>query len=244
MSASAREMTAVSYRGTGPGHERPARRPVRHDVRPDDRHHQPDQERQDQGLCRDHARRASRFCRICRRSTSRASRASRCRPGTPCGRRRACPPTVVEKLTTALQAALKDAKVIERFAEPRHRAREARPGDAGGAQGAADVGGRQVGPGDQGGGREGQLTVRHCFPGCEQWPRAQRSRSLPAICFVGEAELDCLPSRRSQPPRSPRASFLPACSSAPSRCPTASSSRPCASIPPMTALPPTGTCSI
>ena len=59
---------------------------------------------------------ARRCCRSCRRWMSPASRASRCRPGTPCGRRRACPAEATEKLTAALQTALKDEKVIERFA--------------------------------------------------------------------------------------------------------------------------------
>ena len=44
------------------------------------------------------------------------SRVLRHRPGTRCGRRRDCRRTLSDKLVAALQAALKDPKVIERFA--------------------------------------------------------------------------------------------------------------------------------
>ena len=49
------DMTDGAVQGHGAGHDRPARRPGRHHVRPDDQHHQPDRERQGQGLRRDDA---------------------------------------------------------------------------------------------------------------------------------------------------------------------------------------------
>ena len=75
-----------------PRHDRSARRPVRHDVRPDHGHDQPDQARQDQGLCRHHAGAPRGASGLADARRGRVSRVSRLRPGTRCGRPRACPP--------------------------------------------------------------------------------------------------------------------------------------------------------
>ena len=121
MNATKVEMTAVSYRGTGP-----AMNDLlggQFDMMCDQTTGTTNQIKE--GKIKGYAAttaRGSRCCPSCRRSTSPASRASRSRPGTPCGRPRACPAEVTDKLVAALQVALKDQKVIERFAEPRHRA--------------------------------------------------------------------------------------------------------------------------
>ena len=52
MTAIQTDLTTVPYKGTGAGDERPARRPGRLHVRPDDQHDRPDQGRQGQGRTR------------------------------------------------------------------------------------------------------------------------------------------------------------------------------------------------
>ena len=71
-----------ALQGHRPGDDRPSRRPGRHHVRPDHQHDRPDQDRQGQGLCRDHARAPADPARTCRPWTRLASRASRWSSGT------------------------------------------------------------------------------------------------------------------------------------------------------------------
>ena len=126
-------MTTVPYKGTGPAMTDLHGRPGRPDVRPDHQHHEPDQERQDQGL-RGHHQDAGAFAaRSADAGLPRACRASRSAVWHGLYAPAGTPPEVVEKLAAALQAALQDPKVIERFADLGTEPVAAGPGHAGGA---------------------------------------------------------------------------------------------------------------
>ena len=112
-----------SLQGHGPGHERPPRRPGGLHVRPDHQHHQPDQGRQNQGLCRDDERLPSlpdvptmheAGLPDFKMSVWHALYAPK---GTP--------KPIIDKLSKALQKALKDPSLKQRYAElgprPWHR---------------------------------------------------------------------------------------------------------------------------
>ena len=66
------------------------------------------------------------------------------------------PAEATEKLTKALQTALQGPEGDRALGQPRHRAGEARSGDAGCAQGAVDVRGGEMGRRDQGSRCEGR----------------------------------------------------------------------------------------
>jgi len=144
------KLTTVSYRGTGPAMndllggqiDTMATRP---------RTHEPDQGRPDQGLRGDDGRAHRGPARLPTLDEAglkgfevSAWHALWAPKGTP--------KEAIDKLTAALQTALKDAKVIERFRGPRHRAGRNGESHARGAQGAARSRSCEMGKGDQGGG--------------------------------------------------------------------------------------------
>ena len=135
MSAIETPLTTVPYKGTGPAHDRPARRPGRHHVRPDHQHDQADQGRRDQGLCRDHRRARSTCCPTCRPPRKRACRAVEVGVWHGLYAPKGTPRRSSTGLSQSLQKALKDENVAAPLRRARHRARARRTRrHAGGAE--------------------------------------------------------------------------------------------------------------
>ena len=152
-----------AVQGHGPGHERPPGRPGGLHVRPDHQHHQPDQGRQDQGVRRHDEGRGCPRCRRSRPCTRPGCRASRSRSGTPSTRRRARRSRSIDKLARALQEALRDATVKQRFAELGAEPCRGEPRDARGAARPPQGRDRQVGADHQ----EGRGVCRLTRPAPE-----------------------------------------------------------------------------
>ena len=102
--------------GHRPGDDRPAGRPGRHHVRPDHQHDQADPGRHHQGLRRDHAKRLDVLPDV-PTAEEAGLPGLRSASGTASTRPKGTPEEVVDRLSKALQTALKDPNVVARFAE-------------------------------------------------------------------------------------------------------------------------------